>query len=204
MYLALKRRTTQGPFFKNNNLTSFHPLLLKKASCFPRLPLLPLFLPPPSLTRFPLCHVLVFICWFCSSSFSPCVKNERLKIGWVRWKGEAGGWEAWGKSSNCTSGEITVCSAETTLFLAPAATESTTQPHIHIHHTQKLFHRQCKTSLFRPVLNYCVPMWFSRSMTRGAALISHRQLHKKHPLNHIRTYKRFEKLNRGPMHVFLN
>lgn len=46
--------------------------------------------------------------------------------------GEWGG--AGGKSSDCTSGEITVCSAETTLFLAPAATESTTQPHIHIHH----------------------------------------------------------------------
>lgn len=90
MHLTLKSSTTQGSFFKNNNLTSFHPLLLKtllfseiaSPSSVP-------FSLPHSSSSSPshLCHVLVFICWFCSSSFSPCVKkkkNERLKIGWVK------------------------------------------------------------------------------------------------------------------------
>lgn len=95
-----------------------------KPSCFLRLPLLPLLLLPSLPIASPLCHVLVFICWFCSSSFSPCVKNERLKIGWVGMKGGGGGvfqdakattahrWnrclQCWGCSLLCTDSYNTV------------------------------------------------------------------------------------------------
>lgn len=146
-----------------------------KPSCFLRLPPLPLFLLPPPTPPPPLCHVLVFICWFCSSSFSPCVKNERLKIGWVR--GEKGRRQ----KQPLYIGEITVCSAETYLFSAPTVTDYNTaqKPHPYTSHSanQALSIDNAKRS-FYPALFYCIPMWYSPSMTRGTALISHRQLHK--------------------------
>lgn len=133
MYLALKRSTTQGSFFKNNSLTSFHPLLLKAllfseiaspSSVPPPPPCLPPSPSPPQPS--PLCHVLVFICWFCSSSFSPCVKNERPKIGWVR-----GGRKGSRRKQQLYIGEITVCSAETALFSALTVTDYNTAPEPH-------------------------------------------------------------------------
>lgn len=141
-----------------------------KPSCFLRLPLLPLFLlPPPSSLPSPLCHVLVFICWFCSSSFSPCVKNERLKIGWVRGK------KSRRQKQRLYISEITVCSAETVLFSALTVTDYNTapEPYPYTSHSanQTLSTDNAKCSLC-PVLNYCIPMWYSYSMTRGTALPS--------------------------------
>lgn len=61
-----------------------------KPSCFYRLPLLPLFLFLSFLSSLSLSLFLSSLSCFSfhmlllfSSSFSPCVKNERLKIGWV-------------------------------------------------------------------------------------------------------------------------
>lgn len=121
-----------------------------KPSCFLRLPLLPLLLLPSLTIPSPLCHVLVFICWFCSSSFSPCVKNERLKIGWAR-TGKAGGgggqerMKGRRQKQRLHIGEITVCSAEAVLFSALTVTIQSQAPSIYIILWKpNVLHRQCK------------------------------------------------------------
>lgn len=167
---TLLLRAAQGSFFKNNNLTSFHPLLLKP-SCFLRLPLLPLFLSPPLLLLLlllsHLCHVLVFIRWFFSPSFSPCVKKyERLKIGWVRGE-ERQEWKSAAVSRWTNSFFFLLF-----LFSAPAVTDYNGSPK-----TPSIYITVCSGELMT-VLNECIPMRYSPSMTRGTAVISHRQPHK--------------------------
>lgn len=152
-----------------------------KPSCFLRLPLLPLLLLPSLTIPSPLCHVLVFICWFCSSSFSPCVKNERLKIGWAR-TGKAGGgkreWKAGGKSNDCTS--VKSLSAVPRLFSSLHwQLQYSPKPHPYTSYSEnQMFSIDNAKWSLRPVLKGCIPMWWTHSMTRGTALISHRQLHK--------------------------
>lgn len=159
-----------------------------KPSCFLRLPLLPLFLLPLPASPFPsppqpspLCHVLVFICWFCSSSFSPCVKNERLKIGWVKGgrkgsRAKAATVHRWNHCLQCWDCSL-LCTDSYGLQYSPQT------PSIYITLVQtkppSIDNAKCSLS---PAPNDCIPMWYSYSMTRGTALIIHRQPHTKHPL----------------------
>lgn len=180
-----------------------------KPSCFLRLPLLPLFLLPLPASPFPsppqpspLCHVLVFICWFCSSSFSPCVKNERLKIGWVR----GGEEKAASESSNCTS----VKSLSAVLRLLSSLhwqLRTTIQPPnpIHIHHTRAnrtSIHRQCKM-LPQPSAEWLYTnVIFSQHDKRNS--IDHPQAaaYKTSFKIAFTTYKSFEKLKPDPCMFF--
>lgn len=148
-----------------------------KPSCFLRLPPLPLFLlppPPPTPTPSLSCfsfHMLVLFFLI----FPLCKK----------WKAEnrmsEGGKKGRRQKQPLYIGEITVCSAETYLFSAPTVTDYNTaqKPHPYTSHSanQALSIDNAKRS-FYPALFYCIPMWYSPSMTRGTALISHRQLHK--------------------------
>lgn len=205
MYLALKRSTTQGSFFKNNSLTSFHPLLLK-ALLFSEIaspssvpPPLPPYQPPPppplpSLSCFSF-HMLVLFFLI----FPLCKKwkaENRMSEGEKRQEAKAATVHRWNHCLQCWDCSL-LCTDSYGLQYSP-------KPHPYTSHSanQTFSIDNAKCSMC-PVLNYCIPMWYSHSMTRGTALISHRQLHKKHPLNRIQTYKLFEKLN--PAHAcFLN
>lgn len=171
MYLALKRSTTQGSFFKNNSLTSFHPLLLK-ALLFSEIAS-PSSVPPPHPASPPshplpfLCHVLVFICWFCSSSFSPCVKNERPKIGWVRGEkrqeAKAATVHSWNHCLQCWDFSL-LCTDSYGLQYSrkpnPYTSHSTNQ-------TWSIDNAKCSIC---PLLKYCIPMWYSYTMTKRSSI----------------------------------
>lgn len=191
MYLALKRSTTQGSFFKNNSLTSFHPLLLK-ALLFSEIAS-PSSVPPPlppSPLPTPLCHVLVFICWFLFFFIFPLCKKwkaeNRMSEGGKTQEAKAATAHRWNHCLPCWG-----CS----LLSALTVTDYNTAPNsIHIHHAVKY---DAKGRLY-PVLRFCIPMWYSHSMTRGTALISHRELHRKTAFKSIQSYKPFEKLKPIP------
>lgn len=204
--LLLRGALHKDHFSKITTWLPFIPYFWKP-SCFLRLPLLPLFLQPPpqpppppplphpSLSCFSF-HMLVLFFLI----FPLCKKwkaENRMSKG-----GEKKKEKGRRQKQRLYIGEITVCSAETTLSLHRQLW-ATIQAgnHIHIHHTPQsktpsTDGAECCTC---PALFYCMPMCHSHSMTRGTALISHRQLHKKHPLNRIRTYKLFEK--RNPAHA---
>lgn len=149
MYLALKRSTTQGSFFKNNSLTSFHPLLLKAllfseiaspSSVPPSLPPHPL----PSLSCFSFHMLVLFFLIF------PLCK---------KWKAEnrmSEGGKAGGKSNDCTS--VKSLSAVLRLSLSlhwqlPTTIRPQTPSIYIILCKPNVIHRQCK------MLNDCIPMW---------------------------------------------
>lgn len=171
MYLTLKRSTIQGSFFRNNSLTSFHPLLLKallfseiasSSSVPPPLPPPPL----PSLSCFSFHMLVLFFLIF------PLCK---------KWKAEnrmSEGEKGRRQKQRLYISEITVCSAETVLC-TDSGLQYIPKPHPYTSHSanQALSIDKSKCS-HHPLLNYCIPMWYPYSMTRGAALISHSQLHK--------------------------
>lgn len=139
--LLLRAALHKDHFSKITTWLAFIPYFWKP-SCFLRLPLLPLFLSPPLLLLLllsHLCHVLVFICWFCSSSFSPCVKKKKWKAeNRMSERGKKGR-----RQKRCRHvGEITVCSVETNLFFlflffctGSYGLQQKPQNSIHIHHS---------------------------------------------------------------------
>lgn len=182
MYLALKRSTTQGSFFKNNSLTSFHPLLLKAllfseiaspSSVTPPLPHHPL----PSLSCFSF-HMLVLFFLI----FPLCKKWKAENRMSEDWEGGRGGgkreWKAGGKSNDCTS--VKSLSAVPRLFSSLHwQLQYSPKPHPYTSYSEnQMFSIDNAKWSLRPVLKGCIPMWWTHSMTRGTALISHRQLHK--------------------------
>lgn len=127
MYLALKRSTTQGSFFKNNSLTSFHPLLLK-ALLFSEIaspssvPPPPPPLPLPSLSCFSFHMLVLFFLIF------PLCK---------KWKAEnrmSEGKKGRRQNQWLYIGEITVCSAETVLCTDSYALQYSPKPHPYTSH----------------------------------------------------------------------
>lgn len=148
MYLALKRSTTQGSFFKNNSLTSFHPLLLKAllfseiaspSSVTPPLPPHPL----PSLSCFSF-HMLVLFFLI----FPLCKKWKAENRMSEDWEGGRGGQERMKgrrQKQRLHIGEIAVCSAEAVLFSALTVTIQSQAPSIYIILWKpNVIHRQCK------------------------------------------------------------
>lgn len=84
------------------------------------------------------------------------------------------------KASDCTSVKITVCSAETVLFSALTVTDKPPSIYI-ILCNPNLIRRRCKNML-RTTGAELLYTNVSHSMTRGTALISHRELHKENSL----------------------
>lgn len=140
MYLALKRSTTQGSFFKNNSLTSFHPLLLKAllfseiaspSSVTPPLPHHPL----PSLSCFSF-HMLVLFFLI----FPLCKKwkaENRMSEDWEGGRGGGARENERQEAKATTAHRWNRCLQCRGCSLLCTDSYNTVPSPIHIHHTLK-------------------------------------------------------------------